>query len=159
MPEDHIRLSVPADTRYARLARLTAASLAGRDGFTYDEVEDVRIAVSEACALLLGGPLTADDGLDDLGGLASGGFDEAGRPSPLDDPTFDGGDDPLDRLDVELTTGNGELAVVLRRPAHETPATTDLSEQILAAVLDSYEFSRDDRGGAVVRLVKRHASA
>ena len=54
MRSDEIRLSVPAAPEYARLARLTVAGLATRIGFTYDEVEDLRIAVGEACSLLIG---------------------------------------------------------------------------------------------------------
>ncbi len=54
MTEDEIRLAVPASPEFVRLARLTAAGLANRVGFTYDEVEDLRIAVGEACSHLIG---------------------------------------------------------------------------------------------------------
>jgi serine/threonine-protein kinase RsbW len=49
-----VRLIVPAAPEYLRLVRLTAAGLASRMGFTFDEVEDLRIAVDELCFLLLG---------------------------------------------------------------------------------------------------------
>ncbi|MEJ7584921.1 MAG: ATP-binding protein [Acidimicrobiales bacterium] len=54
MIEDEIRLSLPAEPEFARLARLAVGGLASRVGFDYDEVEDLRIAVSEACSLLIG---------------------------------------------------------------------------------------------------------
>ncbi len=49
-----VRLVVPASAEYLRLVRLTAAGLASRMGFTFDEVEDLRIAVDELCFLLVG---------------------------------------------------------------------------------------------------------
>ena len=49
-----VHLVVPASPEYLRLVRLTAAGLASRMGFTFDEVEDLRIAVDELCFLLVG---------------------------------------------------------------------------------------------------------
>jgi hypothetical protein len=48
-----IELGIPAEPAFARLARLTAARLARRHGFTYREVEDLRLAVDEAMVALL----------------------------------------------------------------------------------------------------------
>jgi len=44
---------VPADVVYVSTLRLTAASLAARCELTIDDIEDLRLAVDEACALLL----------------------------------------------------------------------------------------------------------
>jgi hypothetical protein len=51
---DEVRLVVPALPEFLRLARVTAAGLAGRLGFTYDEVEDLRLAIDELCFGLTG---------------------------------------------------------------------------------------------------------
>ena len=51
---DEVQLVVPAAPEYLRLARMTAAGLASRLGFTYDDVEDLRIAVDELCFVLVG---------------------------------------------------------------------------------------------------------
>jgi serine/threonine-protein kinase RsbW len=53
---DHIRLRVPASPAAVRIARAGATGLATRAGFTYQEVEQVRLAVGEATALLAPGP-------------------------------------------------------------------------------------------------------
>jgi hypothetical protein len=50
---DEIRLTLPATAGYARVARLTLTGLVSRSGFTYDDVEDVRIAVGELFATLV----------------------------------------------------------------------------------------------------------
>jgi serine/threonine-protein kinase RsbW len=44
---------LPATSRHLRLARLAAAGLASDLGFTVDEIEDLRLAVDEACAVLV----------------------------------------------------------------------------------------------------------
>ena len=49
-----VRLVVPAKPEYIGLARVTAAGLASRLGFSYDSVEDLRLAVDEACYSVTG---------------------------------------------------------------------------------------------------------
>jgi hypothetical protein len=46
---DEVRLAVPAKPEFLGLARVTAAGLASRLGFTYDQVEDLRLAIDEIC--------------------------------------------------------------------------------------------------------------
>ena len=51
---DEVRLAVPATPEFLRLARVTATGLASRLGFTFDEVEDLRLAIDELCYSLIG---------------------------------------------------------------------------------------------------------
>jgi serine/threonine-protein kinase RsbW len=51
---DELRLTVPATPDLLRLARVTAAGLGGRIGFTFDQVEDLRLAIDELCFGLTG---------------------------------------------------------------------------------------------------------
>lgn len=55
MGADEIRMTIPALVAYVRLPRVAVAGLATRSGFSVDEVEDLRLAVGEACHVLLGG--------------------------------------------------------------------------------------------------------
>jgi hypothetical protein len=48
-----VQLTVPAQAGSARLARLMAAAVAADAGFTLDETEDLRVAVSELVSLLV----------------------------------------------------------------------------------------------------------
>ena len=122
---EEVRLSMPAVPGLLRVARLTAAGLANRLGFSYDDIEDVKIAVDELCFVLVG---------------------SRGRQGTLAlTYTLDG-----DELEIE---GVGTFA---DPPADPTPS--DLSAQILKAVVDEHEVGRD--GGDVrYRLRKRRVLA
>ncbi|WP_019412969.1 anti-sigma B factor RsbW [Paenisporosarcina sp. TG20] len=47
-PFDYVEIRVPAKPQYVGVARLTISGLASRIGFTYDDIEDLKIASSEA---------------------------------------------------------------------------------------------------------------
>ncbi|MCM3087790.1 serine/threonine-protein kinase RsbW [Bhargavaea ginsengi] len=47
-PYDYVEIRVPAKAQYVGVARLTISGLASRLGFTYDDIEDMKIASSEA---------------------------------------------------------------------------------------------------------------
>ena len=50
---DVVTLRLPAAGAYLSVLRTATASLASRLDFTIDDIEDLRIAVDEACAILL----------------------------------------------------------------------------------------------------------
>ena len=50
---DVVTLRLPAAGAYLSVLRTATASLASRLDFTIDDIEDLRIAVDEACAMLL----------------------------------------------------------------------------------------------------------
>jgi serine/threonine-protein kinase RsbW len=52
-PHYDVSLRIPADSAYLSILRTATAGLAARLDFTLDDIEDLRIAVDEACALLL----------------------------------------------------------------------------------------------------------
>ncbi|MHB8668946.1 MAG: ATP-binding protein [Acidimicrobiales bacterium] len=125
-----VRLVLPALPEYLRLARLTAGGLASRLGFSYEDVEDLRIGIDELCFYLVGnegreGTITLQyaitpDGLEIEG--------RAGR---------EGGSGP---------------------PVPLRSAVSELSVRILDSVVDEYSVSSDPPGPAF-RLLKRHRAA
>jgi serine/threonine-protein kinase RsbW len=124
---EEVRLTMPATPQLLRVARLTAAGLAGRLGFSVDEIEDVKIAVDELCFALVG---------------------SKGRAGSLT-LTYRLGDRQLE------ISGEGTFSA---DGAEQAPAPSELSAQILAAVVDDHELSRD--GDTMrFRLVKRRVGA
>jgi serine/threonine-protein kinase RsbW len=124
-----VRLVVPASPEYLRLVRLTAAGLASRLGFTFDEVEDLRIAVDELCFHLLGEPDGSGDASDDLRTM---------------DLTYSAGTDV-----ITITGRTGSTGPV--------PEPSELSEQILDALVDEHDVSGSD-GMITFRLKKQRES-
>jgi serine/threonine-protein kinase RsbW len=124
---EEVRLTMPATPQLLRVARLTAAALASRLGFSFDEIEDVKIAVDELCFALVG---------------------TKGRDGDLT-ITYRMHDHELE------ITGAGDFEADAREQA---PAPSELSAQILAAVVDEHELTRDD-GTMRFRLVKRRTGA
>ena len=107
---EEVRLTMPATPQLLRVARLTAAGLAGRMGFSFDEIEDIKIAVDELCFALVG---------------------SRGREGSLT-VTYQ-----LDGADLVIQ-GEGTF-----KDAGPDPAPSELSAQILAAVVDEHEVTRD----------------
>jgi hypothetical protein len=124
---EEVRLTMPATPQLLRVARLTAAGLAGRLGFSVDEIEDVKIAVDELCFALVG---------------------SKGRPGSLT-LTYRLGDRELE-LDGEGTFPADGVDHAF--------APSDLSAQILAAVVDDHDISRDGETMRF-RLVKPRVGA
>lgn len=44
-----VEMKIPANAEWVRVVRLATAGVAGRAGFSYDDVEDIKLAVAEAC--------------------------------------------------------------------------------------------------------------
>lgn len=62
-PDSHpdVELRIPADSAFLAVLRTATAGLAARLDFTLDDIEDLRIAVDEACAMVLPQARTGSD--------------------------------------------------------------------------------------------------
>ena len=48
-PGQPLELTFPAQSEWVSVVRLATAGVASRMGFTYDEIEDIKLAIAEAC--------------------------------------------------------------------------------------------------------------
>lgn len=112
-----VELRLPVDSAYVSVLRATTVSLAARLDFTIDDIEDLRMAVGEACAMVLP---SATEGSD----LTCAFFMKTGEvtititvPSALTElPEEDGfAWQVLNALTThaELSSGDGVLAVTM----------------------------------------------
>lgn len=138
MHNDQVTLVVPASAAFAATIRLAATSLAGRDGFDYDRVEDLRIAVSEAVTVLLG-PKIVDN--RDTGAVAIVNASSHARQQARLQATFDS---TVDDITLRL--------VLLDSAKPNEPEA--LSLRILGATTDNYSIDLDAAHGAEVRFAK-----
>jgi len=46
---DLIEIKIPSKSEYVSVVRLTASSIANRLGFSYEDIEDIKMAIGEAC--------------------------------------------------------------------------------------------------------------
>ena len=89
---DQVVLRLPAAGAYLSVLRTATASLASRLDFTLDDIEDLRIAVDEACALLLPHAMEGSE-LDcrftlGTGELAFSVTTATKEPAPLSEDSF-----------------------------------------------------------------------
>lgn len=124
MTGDRVGLSVPAKGEYAKVVRMTAAAIASRMGMSYDDVEDVRMAVEEAFIYAVDG--VADDG-----------------EVPV---TFTTDGDTL-----HITVGVGKDS---SESDEENERRASLAEFILDSVCDHYEFDSEADGARWLRMAK-----
>jgi len=117
---DQVTVCMPAEGAYLSVLRTATAGLAARLDFTLDEIEDLRIAVDEACAMLLSQavPGTSLDCTFTLGRdqmtIAVSVLSQAGRPPASDSFAWT----VLSALagSVEARVGPGSrLAIVLQK--------------------------------------------
>ncbi|WP_372734094.1 ATP-binding protein [Nocardioides sp.] len=123
-----VEFRMPADSAFVAVLRTTAASVAARLDFTIDDIEDLRMAVGEACALVL---TMADEGAD----LTSRFFFEAGVLTlRIQAPAADAKEPDTDsfawqvlttladQASASVTGGEIEIALTMHSAMHDTPS-------------------------------------
>ena len=118
-----IEIAIPPRSVYVGVVRLTVASLARNAGFDEDRVDDLRIAVSEACTSAV---------------LAQ---EEAGTSDPVVVKWAEDGD----RLVVDVE-GTARLEESPSEDSHGFSTRAILSQALLDSLVDETEISTTDSG-------------
>jgi serine/threonine-protein kinase RsbW len=64
--QDVIQLTLPNRVEYLGVARLLVSGVANRMGFTYEDIEDIKLAVGEACTNAVEHAYEQEDGTNSL---------------------------------------------------------------------------------------------
>ncbi|QGG93729.1 ATP-binding protein [Actinomarinicola tropica] len=120
---DQIRLSLPARHEYARIARIAVTALCLRLGFSYREVEDLRLAVDETLIFLLGS--THPGERVTIRFASAPGHVELRATAEFDDVRTDASRDRFETLVADLVDSwsiSDDDRTVTVAKAHRTPA-------------------------------------
>lgn len=129
-----VELKIPSKPEFVGVARLTILGVASRMPFTYDEVEDLRLAVGEACTTAV---------------------ERAKRANKADSEITIMSEIAGDKLTIQVKDCAG--------PAPEMPekgeSASELDEQGLGALLmellvDEFKVESTPDGGTLVSMVK-----
>nr|WP_257571148.1 anti-sigma regulatory factor [Streptomyces sp. NP160] len=134
MAGDRVELVVPAAPEYLSVLRTATAGLAARLDLTIDEIEDLRIAVDEACALVLGPQ--ALDGSPDLHAVEPGAAPGAAVPV----------------LTARFDLVAPGMRVRVSGPAQTLPTRDSFAWAVLEALVNGLETGRDDAGRHWIQL-------
>jgi serine/threonine-protein kinase RsbW len=130
-PDTTVEIRIPSDAEYVRIVRLAVAGIGARLKFPYDDIEDLKLAVSEACNNAI---LHATD----LGGVVVRCTQTA------------------DCLEIEVRDqGAGFSAAGEARPPAEELSENGLGLFLMQALMDEVAWEPTEGGGTRVNLKKR----
>jgi len=132
-PLAEVDLTIPSRPEYVGVARLAILGVASRMRFSYDEVEDIRLAVGEACTR----------SIDRLNGSAGDG-QPIGIRCLID----------ANRLTIEVRSAMPKTAAPPAE-ADSPDAEKGLSDVLIRILMDEVDSEeRADEGMYVLRMVK-----
>lgn len=117
---DHVELDVPLASRYASTVRAVAASVGAELGFSVDDIDDLRLGVNEAVAILSDVDDPGDGRLHIQFETAAGAVTVRCSRRGVDEPVLDDDIDVLARrildavVDEYSVDGSGQITVVKR---------------------------------------------
>jgi serine/threonine-protein kinase RsbW len=128
-PLDLVNLVIPAKNDFVSVARLAISGIANRMGFSYDEIEDLKLAVSEACTNAVDAKCT--DGESDIK-VSCNIFSN--------------------RLEIEVMDEGNSGELFENNPSAQTLREQDLGIYLIESLMDQVDIQEE--GGIVVKLTK-----
>ncbi len=133
MQMDEIKLSVPSKPEYVGVIRLTLAAVASRLGFDIEKIEDMKVAVAEACT----------------NAIIHGCHCEQGRNFNID---FVSTGDKLTILVYD--DGEGCQLEKIEEPDLTKPREGGLGIFIIKSLMDDVEIQSEKGKGMIIKMIK-----
>lgn len=129
-----VELKIPGRAEWVAVARLAVAAVASRLRFSVDEIEDIKLAIAEACT----------NSIQSAGGIDAGVLEIV----------CDALEDEL-RVTVRDHSPGVHLAAVNKASGLEDGRTEELGVFLIRALMDSVDYTTEPRRGTELVMTKR----
>lgn len=131
--KDNIKLSVPNKPEYVSIVRLTASAIANRMGFNIEEIDDIKVAIGEACTNAIQHALNKEDENYEISFIVND-----------------------DKLHINVKdTGIGNCSSRIKTPNVEDLKERGLGLFIIKTLMDDVECISEEGKGTEIRMMKR----
>lgn len=130
---DIVKLSIPGNPEYIRIAQMAMRSAAAQMGFDVEQISDIEIAVGEACK-----------------NVTCHNFDEWCV-------SYDICWEPLDgKAEITVCVGDSGRGTAKgkTKPCVDCPKEGNLSIAIINSIMNEVEFFPDGKGNKCIRMIK-----
>lgn len=130
---DHIKLSMPNKPEYVSVIRLTTSAIASRMGFNIDEIDDIKVAIGEACTNAIQHGTNKENNTYDIEFFVY-----------------------IDRLQIQIKDrGRGFNTSEVKQPKAEDLKERGLGLFIIKTLMDDVECISNEDTGTEIRMTKR----
>ena len=127
-----VELKIPGRAEWVAVARLAVAAVASRLRFSVDEIEDIKLAIAEACT----------------NSIQAAGGEDAGTIEIVCDAMEE-------ELRVVVRDAAAPRLEAVKPGGLEEGRTEELGVFLIRALMDSVEYTSDPRTGTALAMTKR----
>ena len=131
---DLLKFTVPGSPEYVKIAKMSVESAAAVAGFTVDDIEDMGIAVADACKL-----------------ITCHGFDGWSESYDIECAIDE------DKITIEVKDDlcrHGIVKDLTRRPCMDCPNEGDLGMHVIRTLMDEVEIIKEEGKKKSIKMVK-----